>query len=47
MNQLRPGKNLLSRNPADEGTDTEIFGDTTRPKSETRRSPYHKTRSRR
>jgi hypothetical protein len=47
MNQLRPGKNLLSGNPADEGTDAEIFGDITRPESGTRRSPYHETRSRR
>jgi hypothetical protein len=47
MNQLRPGKNLLSGNPADEGTDAEIFGDIMRPESGTRRSPYHETRSRR
>ena len=47
MNQLRPGKNLLSGNPADEGTDAEIFGDITRPESGTRCSPYHETRSRR
>jgi hypothetical protein len=47
MNQLRPGKNLLSENPADEGTDAEIFGDITRPESGTQRSPYHETRSRR
>jgi hypothetical protein len=47
MNQLCPGKNLLSRNPADEGTDAEIFGDITRPESGTRRSPYRETRSRR
>jgi hypothetical protein len=47
MNQLRPGKNLLSGNLADEGTDAEIFGDITRPESGTRRSPYHETRSRR
>jgi hypothetical protein len=33
MNQLRLGKNLLNGNPADEGTDTEIFGDITRPES--------------
>jgi hypothetical protein len=47
MNQLRPGKNLLSGNPADEGTDAEIIGDITRPKSGTWRSPNHETRSRR
>jgi hypothetical protein len=47
MNLLRPGKNLLSGNPADEGTDVEIFGDITRPESGTQRSPYHETRSRR
>jgi hypothetical protein len=47
MNQLRPGKNLLSGNPTDEGTDAEIFGDITRPESGTRRSPYRETRSRR
>jgi hypothetical protein len=47
MNQLRPGKNLLSRNPADEGTDAEIFDDITRPESGTRRSPYRETRSQR
>jgi hypothetical protein len=47
MNQLRPGKNLLSGNPADEGTNVEIFGDIMRPESGTRRSPYHETRSRR
>jgi hypothetical protein len=45
MNQLRPGKNLLSGNPVDEGTDAEIFCDITRPESGTRRSPYHETRS--
>jgi hypothetical protein len=47
MNQLRPGKNLLSENPADKGTDAEIFGDIMRPESGTRRSPYHETRSQR
>jgi hypothetical protein len=47
MNQLRPEKNLLSGNPADKGTDAEIFDDITRPESGTRRSPYHETRSRR
>jgi hypothetical protein len=47
MNQLRPGKNLLSGNPTDEGTGAKIFGDITRPESGTRRSLYHETRSRR
>ena len=47
MNQLRSGKNLLSGNPVDEGTDAEIFSDITRPESGTRRSPYHETRSQR
>jgi hypothetical protein len=46
-NQLRPGKNLLSGNPTDEGTDAEIFSDITRPESGTRHSLYHETRSRR
>jgi hypothetical protein len=46
-NQPRPGKNLLSGNPADEGTDTETFDDITRPESGTQRSPCHETRSRR
>jgi hypothetical protein len=47
MNQLRPGKNLLSGNPADGGTDAEIFGDITRPESGTRGSSYREMRSRR
>jgi hypothetical protein len=47
MNQLRLGKNFLSGNPADEGTDAEIFSDITRPESGTRHSLYHETRSRR
>jgi hypothetical protein len=47
MNQLRPGKNLLSGNPVDEGTDTEIFDDIMRPESRTQCNPYHETRSRR
>jgi hypothetical protein len=46
-NQLRPGRNLLSGNPADEETDVETFDDITRPGSGTRRSPYRETRSRR
>jgi hypothetical protein len=47
MNQLLPGKNLLSGNSIDEGTDAEIFDDITRPERGTWRSPYHETRSRR
>jgi hypothetical protein len=35
-NQPRPGRNLLNGNPADEGTDAEIFGDITRPERGTR-----------
>jgi hypothetical protein len=46
-NQLRPGKNLLSGNPADEETDAETFDDITRPGNGTQRNPYHETRSRR
>jgi hypothetical protein len=45
--RLHPERNLLSRNPADEGTDAEISGDITRPESGTRRSLYRKTRSQR
>jgi hypothetical protein len=40
-------RNLLSGNPADEGTDAEISGNITRPENGTRRNPYHETRSRR
>jgi hypothetical protein len=40
-------RNLLSGNPADEGTNAEISGDITRPENGTRRNPYHETRSRR
>jgi hypothetical protein len=47
MNQLRPGKNLLSGNPADEETDAETFNDITRPGNRTRHSPYCETRSQR
>jgi hypothetical protein len=47
MNPLCSGKNLLSRNPADEGIDAEIFDDITRPESGTQRSPYRETRSQR
>jgi hypothetical protein len=45
--RLHPERNLLSGNPADGGTDTEISGDITRPESGTRRNPYRVTRSRR
>jgi hypothetical protein len=45
--RLHPGRNLLSGNPADGGTDAEISGDITRPGSRTRRNPYRETRSRR
>jgi hypothetical protein len=45
--RLHPGRNLLSGNPVDEGTDAEISGDITRPESGTRRNPYRETRSRR
>jgi hypothetical protein len=47
MNQLHQEKNLFSGNLADEGTDTEIYGDITKPESGTRRSPCHEMRSRR
>jgi hypothetical protein len=47
MNQLRPGKNLLSGNPAGEGTNAETFDDITRPESGTWCSPYRETRSQR
>jgi hypothetical protein len=45
--RLHPERNLLSGNPADEGTDTEISGDNTRPESGTRRSVCRETRSQR
>jgi hypothetical protein len=45
--RLHPERNLLSGNPADEGTDVEISGDITRPESGTRRNLYHETRSQR
>jgi hypothetical protein len=47
MNQPRQEKNLFSRNLADEGTDAEKFGDTTKSESGTRRSLCHEMRSRR
>jgi hypothetical protein len=45
--RLHPERNLLSGNPADEGTDAEISGDITRPGSGTRRILYRETRSQR
>jgi hypothetical protein len=45
--RLHPERNLLSGNPADEGTDVEISGDITRPESGTRSSLYRETRSQR
>jgi hypothetical protein len=47
MNQPRRGRNLFSRNLADEGTDAEISGGIIKPESETQRSPCHEMRSRR
>jgi hypothetical protein len=47
MNRLRLERNLLSGNPANEGTDAEISGGITRPESGTRRNLYRETRSRR
>jgi hypothetical protein len=47
MNQPRQEKNLFSGNLADEGTDTEIFGDITKPESGIRRSPCRDMKSRR
>jgi hypothetical protein len=46
-NRLRLERNLLSENPADEGTDAEISDGITKPESGTRRNPYRETRSRR
>jgi hypothetical protein len=45
--RLYPEGNLLSGNPADEGTNAEISGDITRPESGTRRSPCPETRPQR
>jgi hypothetical protein len=45
--RLHPERNLLSGNPADEGTDAEISGDIMRPESGTRRNLYRETMSRR
>jgi hypothetical protein len=47
MSRLYPERNLLSGNPADEGTDVEISGDTTRPESGTRCSLCRETRPQR
>jgi hypothetical protein len=47
MNQPRREKNHFSENLADKGTDTEIFGDITKPENRTRRSPCHEMKSRR
>jgi hypothetical protein len=44
-NRLHLERNLLSGNPADGGTDTEISGDITRPESGTRSSLSRQTRS--
>jgi hypothetical protein len=41
------GKNLLSENLADEGTDAGMLGDIMKPENETRCSLYHEMRSRR
>jgi hypothetical protein len=46
-NRLRLERNLLSGNPADEGTDAEISNGITKPESGTRHNPYRETRSRR
>jgi hypothetical protein len=43
--RLHPERNLLSGNPADEGTDVEISDDITRPESGTRSSLYREMRS--
>ena len=45
--RLHPKRNLLSGNPADEGTDAEISDDITRPESGTQCSLYRETRSQR
>jgi hypothetical protein len=44
---MHPERNLLSGNPADEGTDAEISGDITRLERGTRSSLYRETRSQR
>jgi hypothetical protein len=45
--RLHLERNLLSGNPADEGTDAKISGDITRPESGTQSSLYRETRSQR
>jgi hypothetical protein len=45
MNQLHQEKNLFIGSLVGGGTDTEIFGDITRPENGIRRSPCHETRS--
>jgi hypothetical protein len=47
MNQPRWGRNLLSRNLADKGTNAEISGDIMKPESRIRHSLCHEMRSRR
>jgi hypothetical protein len=47
MNQPHRGRNLFSRNLADEGTDAKISDDIMKPESGTRRSLCHEMRSRR
>jgi hypothetical protein len=44
MNRLHREKNLISENRAGGGTDTEIFGDITKPENGIHRSPCHETR---
>jgi hypothetical protein len=46
-NRLLLKRNLLSGNPADEGTDAEISDGITKLESGTRHNPYRETRSRR
>jgi hypothetical protein len=45
--RLHQERNLLSGNPANEGTDAEISGDITRRESETQSSLYREMRSHR
>jgi hypothetical protein len=45
MNRLHQEKNLFTKSLADGGTDTEIFGDITKPENGIRHSPYCETRS--
>jgi hypothetical protein len=47
MNRLDQEKNLFNGNLAGGGTNTEIFGDITKPENRIWRSPYHETRSQR